>query len=273
MGLEAVSEKGLVLLGCGKMGSALLAGWIKGGVKRESVTVIEPNPGDFLREERELGVRVNAEPPESPAVAVVAVKPQIVAEALPALKGLAGGETLFLSIAAGATLGKLERLLGRPTPVIRSIPNTPAAIGKGVTAFVGNGGVTAGHERLAESLLNVVGEALKLPSEDLMDAVTAVSGSGPAYVFLLTEALAEAGEKAGLEKDLSMRLAKATVAGAGALMEESVESPGTLRENVTSPQGTTEAALRVLMDRESGVHALMEKAVLAAKDRGAELGE
>ena len=204
---------------------------------------------------------------------LIAVKPQMMAQALPSLQALGNGATLFLSVAAGTTIAHYEAVLGTKTPIIRAMPNTPAAIGRGITAITGNAQATAAHLDLAQALLSAVGQVVRLDGEHQMDAVTAVSGSGPAYVFHLIETLAAAGEAEGLPADLSLQLARATVAGAGALAEASDESPGQLRVNVTSPAGTTAAALAVLMDPATGFPPLLKRAVKAAADRGRELGK
>ena len=264
-----VGSRGLVLLGCGKMGGAMLQGWLEAGLSPQAVSVIEPNPTPWLLG---TGVRVTQDLPASPAIVVVAVKPQMVGEALPVLAALAGGGTVFLSVAAGTTLATFEAMLGAATPVIRAMPNTPAAIGRGITALYGNSAVSAEAMALGERLLSVVGQTVRLEREADMDAVTAVSGSGPAYVFHLIETLAEAGRGEGLAPDLAMQLAKATVAGAGALAEASDDEPSQLRVNVTSPNGTTAAALEVLMDERSGFPRLMRQAVHAAAERSRELG-
>lgn len=270
MDFDDISRRGLVLVGCGKMGSALLAGWLRGGLPERSVWVLEPDPSEWLRGLE--GLHLNAGLPPRPAVAVVAVKPQMMGEALPELAALGGGETLIVSIAAGTPIARFEQALGAATPIVRAMPNTPAAIGRGITALVGNARAGAADVALAERLMAAVGETVRLESEAQMDAVTAVSGSGPAYVFLLIEALAAAGEAEGLAPDLAMRLARATVAGAGALATaEGAEPPDRLRVNVTSPGGTTAAALEVLMDPESGLVPLMRRAVHAAAERSREL--
>lgn len=265
-----IEHRGLVLLGCGKMGGALLQGWLGGGLKPASVWVLDPQPPAWL--DAHSGLHVNEQLPENPAVAVVAVKPQIMADALPALRPLGNGETLFLSIAAGISIEALAGIVGDRTPIIRAMPNTPAAIGRGISALVGNDCVGEAGLAVGEGLMAAVGQTVRLSDEGQMDAVTAVSGSGPAYVFLLIEALAAAGEREGLPGDLAMRLAKATVAGAGALAEASDETPSQLRVNVTSPGGTTAAALEVLMQPDTGLPALMERAVRAAANRSRELG-
>ncbi len=263
-----IARRGLVLLGCGKMGSALLAGWLKGGIPAGSVHVIDPNPSDWLRAQ---GVQINAALPKAPAVVLVAVKPQMMGEALPVLAAMGGGNTLFVSIAAGTQIAHFEAVLGAATPIIRTMPNTPAAVGRGITALIGNAHATPAHMDTAEALMAAVGQVVRLDSEAQIDAVTAVSGSGPAYVFHLIETLAAAGAAEGLAPDLAMALAKATVAGAGALAMEATEDPAQLRVNVTSPKGTTEAALKVLMDPEAGFPALLQRAVHAAAERGREL--
>lgn len=270
MEMGDLRDRGLVLLGCGKMGSAMLAGWLKGGLPAESVWVREPHPSDWLKAQ---GVHLHGPLPASPAIVLIAVKPQMMAEALPALAGFGGGETLFLSIAAGTTIASYEATLDAATPIVRAMPNTPAAIGRGITAICGNARASEAHLALAEALLSAVGQVVRLEGEHQMDAVTAVSGSGPAYVFHLIETLAAAGAAEGLPETLAMRLAKATVAGAGALAEAAAEDPAQLRINVTSPGGTTAAALKVLMDPERGFPALLREAVHAAAERGRELGK
>ncbi|WP_406721179.1 pyrroline-5-carboxylate reductase [Thioclava litoralis] len=269
MDFSDISERGLVLLGCGKMGSAMLAGWLKGGLDPQSVTVIAPRPSDWVKS---TGVRINAPLPAAPAVVLLAVKPQKMGEALPQLAALGNGHTLFLSVAAGLTLAKYEAILGEKTPIVRAMPNTPSAIGRGITAICGNAMTQDADLRIAEGLLGAIGQVVRLESEGQMDAVTAVSGSGPAYVFHLIETLAAAGVSQGLPAELAMTLAKATVGGAGQLAEDSPEDPAQLRVNVTSPGGTTAAALAVLMDEAQGFPALLERAVKAAADRGRELG-
>jgi len=270
METSELARRGLVLLGCGKMGSALLEGWLKGGLAAESVWVLDPHPSDWLRGQ---DIHLNAPLPAHPAIVLVAVKPQMMATALPQLAPMGRGETLFLSIAAGTTIAHYEQTLGATTPVIRAMPNTPAAIGRGITAITGNARATGAHVALAERLLSAVGQVVRLEGEHQMDAVTAVSGSGPAYVFHLIESLAAAGVAEGLPPALALHLARATVAGAGALAEASDEDPGQLRVNVTSPGGTTAAALKVLMDETCGFPALLRAAVHAAAERGRELGK
>lgn len=268
MDMDEVAHRGLVLLGCGKMGSAMLSGWLAGGLPAAAVHVIDPAPSDWLQGQ---GVAINAGIPDSPAIVVVAVKPQMMAAALPTLTALGGGNTLFLSVAAGITIATYESMLGAATPVVRSMPNTPAAIGRGISAMIGNAAASAAHLDLAERLLSAVGQVVRLDNEGQIDAVTAVSGSGPAYVFHLIETLAAAGAAEGLPPDLALQLARATVAGAGALAEASDDSPAQLRRNVTSPNGTTQAALEVLMDPARGFPALIPEAVHRARLRSEEL--
>lgn len=268
MDMQTVADRGLVLLGCGKMGSAMLAGWLAGGLPAASVFVIDPFPSDWVKAQ---GVNINADLPDHPAIVLVAVKPQMMAEALPTASRMGGGRTLFISVAAGTPISYFESILGDGTPVVRAMPNTPAAIGKGITALIGNDASTDAHVSLARALLAAVGQTVELENESQMDAVTGVSGSGPAYVFHLIETLAAAGAAQGLPADLAMKLAKATVAGAGALAEEAAEDPAQLRVNVTSPNGTTQAALEVLMDSDTGFPALLDKAVAAATNRSKEL--
>lgn len=258
----------LLLLGCGRMGGAMLEGWIAGGLSPRRITVIEPAASPRLAALAGEGLEINPHEPEAPDVAVIAVKPQIMAEAAPALARFAGGATLFVSVAAGTPIAAFEALYGRASPVVRAMPNTPAAIGRGITALIGNAATTAAHLALAEALLGAVGETVRLESEAQMDAVTGLSGSGPAYVFHLIEALAAAGEAEGLAPDLAMRLARATVAGAGALAEATPETAAALREAVTSPGGTTAAGLAVLMPE---LPPLMARTVAAAAARSREL--
>jgi pyrroline-5-carboxylate reductase len=270
MDLSEVNHRGLVLLGCGKMGSALLEGWLKTGVRAEAVHVIEPNPSDWLKT---TGVNLNGPMPDAPAIALLAVKPQMMGEALPKLRALGGGGTVFVSIAAGTSIAALEKALGAGTPIVRTMPNTPAAVGRGITALIANPQVTEEAVNLARALMSAVGETVMLDAEAQMDAVTGVSGSGPAYVFNLIEALAAAGIEQGLPAEVAVKLARATVCGAGELAYQASESAAQLRVNVTSPGGTTAAALGVLMNDDDGLTPLMKRAVAAAAERSRELGQ
>ncbi len=269
MDLSKVNTQGLILLGCGKMGSALLAGWLERGVEARAVHVIDPKPSDWLKAQ---GASINGTLPATPAVILIAVKPQMMGEALPTLQGF-GGDVIYLSIAAGTPISAFEETFGSDARIIRTMPNTPAAVGRGITALVGNANASDEDLDLAEALMSAVGQTVRLTSEDQIDAVTAVSGSGPAYVFHLIETLAAAGVNEGLPAAMAMQLAKATVAGAGHLAEQAEEDPTQLRINVTSPNGTTQAALEVLMDAETGFPPLLRRAVKAAADRGRELGK
>ena len=258
----------LVLVGCGKMGSAMLEGWLAKGVQPRDVWILEPYPTDRLKALQAEGLHLNTGLPTNPALCLLAVKPQYMKEALPQLKGM--GRTVYLSIAAGITLETLAQELGNG-PIIRAMPNTPAAIGRGITALVGNAATTPENMQLAEGLLQAIGETVRLDSEAQMDAVTALSGSGPAYVFHLIEAMAAAGVAEGLPEELAVKLATATVAGAGMLAKKSPESAAQLRINVTSPAGTTEAGLKVLMHEANGLPPLMRHTIKAAADRSKEL--
>ncbi len=266
----------LLLAGAGKMGSALLSGWLKRGLDPSRVIVQEPAPGPEAQElMRAQGVRWSSQIDaldDTPDAIVVAVKPQAIDAAFPPLAKLAGPQTVVLSIAAGKPLAAFERHLPAGTAVVRAMPNTPAAIGRGIAGAIANAHVTPPQTALCGALLQAVGEVVWIKDEALMDAVTAVSGSGPAYVFLLAECLAEAGVAAGLDAKTAEALARATVAGSGELLRASANDAATLRQNVTSPGGTTAAALEILM-REDGLKALMREAVLAAKKRGRELGQ
>ncbi len=270
MDMQYLAQNGLVLLGCGKMGSAMLEGWLADGLPPSSVWVQDPYPSDWVKS---TGASINQELPETPAIVLIAVKPQMMADALPVLQKMGNGQTVFLSVAAGISIAQYQDILGVKTPIIRAMPNTPAAVGKGITAIVGNAQIDTSMLNLADQLLSAVGQVVRLDREDQMDAVTGLSGSGPAYVFHMIECLAKAGEAQGLSADLSMALAKATVAGAGALAETAAETPGQLRVNVTSPNGTTQAGLEVLMDETSGLPGLIKNTVAAATDRSKELAQ
>ena len=262
---DDIAQRGLVLLGCGKMGSALLAGWLGRGLPASAVHVSDPAPSDWLQG---TGVAINGPMPNAPAVALIAVKPQMMTDALPSLKSYGGGGTLFVSVAAGVTLATYDAMLGAGSPTVRAMPNTPAAVGQGITALAGNFAATKAHLAGAEALMSAVGEVVRLDHEDQMDAVTGLSGSGPAYVFHMIECLAAAGEAQGLAPDLALQLARTTVAGAGALAQQSGEDPAQLRINVTSPNGTTQAGLEVLMP---ALPDLISRTVGAATHRSQEL--
>ena len=261
----------LVLVGGGRMGGALASGWLAAGLDPKSLLVIDPAPPqDVAAALTSAGVRIQATPPTATLarLLVIAVKPQIVGAVLPGLKPLVGPNSIALSIAAGITIGTLEAGLGGA--VIRAMPNTPAQIGRGITAAVANVKVDAAGRALASHLLSAVGDVVWVDDEALIDPVTALSGSGPAYVFLLVEAMAAAGAKLGLSPDMAMQLARATVAGSGELLRQSAEPASQLRVNVTSPGGTTAEALKVLMAAD-GIQPVFDKALAAASRRSKEL--
>src|SRR5215203_320009 len=262
----------IVLVGAGKMGGAMLEGWLGLGLAPENVLVIEPQPAAEIVALAARGLRINPKPGMGGAASaiVIAVKPQVAADVLSTLKPYVGASTVAVSIMAGRTLDFLQRALPERAAVIRAMPNTPAAIGRGITVAVPNARVSSTQQKLVAALLSATGAVEWIGDETLMDAVTALSGSGPAYVFLLAEALARAGAAAGLPTDLATKLARATVAGSGELLHRSTTDAAILRQNVTSPGGTTAAALEVLMAKD-GLDALMEKAVAAATRRSREL--
>jgi pyrroline-5-carboxylate reductase len=262
----------LVLVGAGKMGGAMARGWLEAGLPGPSLTILEPNPSPEIASlAASRGVALNPRIETPPDMLALAVKPQSLDQVAPQIAPLAGERTLVLSIIAGKTIANLTGRLPTARAVVRAMPNTPAAIGRGVTAAFANAAVDADGRRWCERLLGAVGAFFWLKDEGLIDAVTAISGSGPAYVFALTEALAAAAEKLGLPAELSMGLARGTVEGAAELMaREGATSPATLRQNVTSPGGTTAAALAVLKDAD-GLEDLMIRATAAARARAAEM--
>lgn len=262
----------IVLIGAGNMGGAMAAGWVKSGIQGSQIIAADPNPPEAMKQRLgDSGIQFAASAPEGVTAGVifVAVKPQVMDRVLPAYKALIGDDTIIVSIAAGKTLSFLESHL-REAPMVRAMPNTPAMIGRGVTGAFANDLVSEAQRELVHSLLEVSGPVEWVESEALIDAVTALSGSGPAYVFHLVECMAEAGRKLGLQADLAMRLARATVSGAGELLHQSPDEAAQLRKNVTSPGGTTAAALEVLMG-EDGMQPLFDKALEAARDRAQEL--
>ncbi|MFD1795383.1 pyrroline-5-carboxylate reductase [Paracoccus aurantiacus] len=267
MEFSDINSRGLVLVGCGRMGGAMLRGWLANGIAPEAVTVIDPNARPELADK---GVHVNEAPPADPAVLVLAVKPQMMGDVLHGMN--VGPDTLVVSVAAGVTLATYGSAFP-DAPVVRAMPNTPAAIGRGITALIGNDATAAEDLDRAEALMSVVGEVVRLQNEAQMDAVTGLSGSGPAYVFHMIEALTEAGVAQGLSANIALQLARATVAGAGALAMADDTPPASLREAVTSPNGTTAAGLEVLMDRNTGLPPLIGRTVAAAADRSRELGK
>ncbi len=262
----------IVLAGAGKMGGAMLSGWLAQGLAAKSVAVIEPHPSDDIRALAAKGVRLNPSAKDAGNVAafVVALKPQAFREAAPGLKPFVGPSTLVVSIMAGTTIASIAEGCGGS--IVRAMPNTPAAIGRGITVAVAAKNVAPPQRAIADHLLRATGSVEWVEDEGLMDAVTAVSGSGPAYVFLLAEELARAGVAAGLPEGLATKLARETVAGSGELLHRSDLSSAALRQNVTSPGGTTAAALEVLMGRD-GLQTLLTRAVAAATKRSRELAK
>jgi len=265
----------LLLVGCGKMGGALLGGWRARGLDPAAIVVVEPDAATAARVGAAHGVRtiaaVDAVAADfAPRVVVIAVKPQAMDAVVPAYRRFVGPDTVFLSIAAGTPIAYFSRVLGAEAAIVRAMPNTPAAIGHGISVLVANPAVSAAQRAACGALMAAVGDHVWVDDEGLFDAVTAVSGSGPAYVFLLIECLAEAGVAVGLPADLATRLARTTVAGAGALALRAEQPAATLRRNVTSPGGTTEAALAVLMAGD-GLKPLITRAVAAATARSRSL--
>lgn len=260
----------LLLVGCGKMGGAMLEGWLAAGTVRR-VVVVEPRgdvPGHRLV--ARFGRADDVPADFAPDVVLFAVKPQMMDAVVPEYARFAKPGTVFLSVAAGTTIGYFESRLATTAAIVRAMPNTPASVGRGMTVLCPNRHVSDGQRDVSQRLLSAVGEVAWVEDESAMDAVTAVSGSGPAYVFLLIEAMAEAGRRAGLPDELAMRLARSTVAGSGELVHRSPLPAGDLRRNVTSPGGTTQAALDVLMAAD-GLQPLMDRAVEAAARRSREL--
>jgi pyrroline-5-carboxylate reductase len=261
----------LLLVGAGKMGSAMLDGWLAHGLSPKKLIVLEPQPGKAIKALARRGLKLNPKGKiDAVAAIVIAVKPQTAPDAVPPLAAYVGKTTLVLSIMAGRTIGFLERSLSASAAIVRAMPNTPAAIGRGITVACPNARVSARQRKLASDLLAAIGKVEWVADEALIDAVTALSGSGPAYVFLLAEAMTKAGIAAGLPADLAARLARETVAGSGELLHRSDLDAATLRQNVTSPGGTTAAALEVLMGP-GGFDALLTKAIAAATRRSREL--
>jgi pyrroline-5-carboxylate reductase len=260
----------IALAGAGKMGGAMLAGWLAGGLDPKRTVVIEPMPSADITALAARGIRLNPKDASHVDTLVIAVKPQSFREAGRGLRALVAPSTLVVSIMAGTTMAALHEVCGGA--VVRAMPNTPAAIGRGITVAVPAKNVSAAQRSTADALLRATGSVEWVDDEALMDAVTAVSGSGPAYIFLLAEELARAGVAAGLPEALATKLARETVAGSGELLHRSDLSASTLRQNVTSPGGTTAAALEVLMGKD-GLQQLMIRAIAAATARSKELAK
>jgi pyrroline-5-carboxylate reductase len=262
----------LALIGAGKMGSALLKGWLDRGLDPKAVVVVDPSPpADSTAYLASVGIKPQAAPSTggTAKVIVVAVKPQIIADMLPTLRAFVSKDTVALSIAAGTTLKNLKAGLG-DIAIVRSIPNTPAQVGRGITVAIANARTDKPARTLVAELLAAVGDVIWVEKEGMIDSATAVSGSGPAYIFHMVEALAAAAVSVGFDKVSAHRLARATVVGAGELLHQSDLPADVLRQNVTSPKGTTAAALKILMGR-SGLTPMMKKAVAAARKRSREL--
>ena len=267
-----LSDTSLLLVGCGKMGSALLKGWLVKGLNPKNVYVLEPYPSEWLQRLTDQGLRLNVLPKTLPDVLVLATKPQIMADAIASIEPFGNQSALVVSIAAGSPIALFEEKFGPDVAVVRAMPNTPASIGAGITALVANANVSAAQMQLAKGLMSSVGATLVLENEEQMHAVTGLSGSGPAYVFALAEAMTEAGIFAGLPAETAAALARATVSGAGRMLDQNPDSPAALREQVTSPNGTTAAGLDVLQGH--GVLAdLMTATVSASASRSRALSK
>lgn len=269
------NSQNILLVGCGKMGGAMLRGWLVRGINAANVRVVEPfdDAAEALRTELGVTVVSGAEGLEaefSPDIVVFAVKPQGMDDIVPAYAGALTQNAVVLSIAAGRNISFFESNLGQSVAIVRTMPNTPAAVGRGITAACANANVSDAQRAACQALLEAIGEVVWVADEALIDPVTAVSGSGPAYVFLMIECLMRAGEAQGLPTETAEKLARATVAGSGELARLSDDSAETLRVNVTSPGGTTAAALEVLM-AEDGLGDLINRAIDAATRRSREL--
>ena len=265
----------IALIGAGNMGGALLGGWLAEGFSAARITIIDPSPPERMRSIiLSSGVRHLLSAPEDfyPHVMVLAVKPQIMGVVLDGVRSIVGGHTVCVSVAAGSTIEQIDRGLGDGHAIVRAMPNTPALVRRGMTVACANARTSEEQRDFVDGMLRAVGHVEWVADETLMDAVTAVSGSGPAYVFHLAECMAEAGTNAGLPEELALTLARHTIAGAGELMIKAQESPSVLRENVTSPNGTTAAALAVLM-QDRAFAQLLNDAIAAAADRSRELSE
>lgn len=268
-------EFSIALVGAGNMGGALLGGWLNDGLVEKSVTVIDPSPADHMKDMiSNAGVQHESAAPADlvPDVLILAVKPQIIDKVISAVSHMVGADTVVVSVAAGKTIAQLENGIGKKCAVVRAMPNTPALVRRGITVACPNEQVTDVQKTRVDRLLLATGSVEWVIDERLIDAVTGVSGSGPAYVFYLAECMAMAGVRAGLPEELARKLASETVTGAGELLARSDKAPETLRENVTSPKGTTAAALEILMGDE-GMRQIVEEAVLAATKRSRDLSD
>ena len=269
---DELTDAKVLLVGCGKMGSAMLHGWLAAGLQPANAFVVEPGPTIGTPRGVIWTFDVAGLPAKlAPDVVVLAVKPQMMDQAAPSVAPFVERGAMVLSVAAGKTIASYQGYFGEKTPVVRAMPNTPAAVGRGASVLVANWHVDTNQRRLAEKLMGAVGTTDWIEDERLMHVVTGMSGGGPAYVFLLIEAMAAAAVKLGLPQDLAMRLARTTVSGSGELARVASEPAAQLRKNVTSPNGTTQEALRVLM-AEDGLQQLMDKAIAAATKRSEDLG-
>lgn len=265
--MEKLNANGLVMVGCGFMGQALLQGWFANGLRPDAVTVQDPGPSDWLL--AQPGLRINETLPKDPAAIVIATKPQILDVVLPDLAHFGNDKTVVISIAAGAPVCLFEQHFGAETPVIRAMPNLPASVGHGATALYHNAAATD-HLALAETMFSAVGTCVTVPDEEMMHLVTGLSGSGPAYVFAMAEAMAAAACDLGLPKILATALAHQTVAGAGAMLAQPAADAEALRRSVTSKGGTTAAGLTALVP---DLNLLMGETIRAASERSVELSQ
>ena len=262
-----------LMIGCGNMGGAILNNWVNQGVDLKRINVQDPNPNKWLQGLEKKGLKLNKNIVGKVDVCLFSVKPQIIDNVAKEIRDFLHSGTLVISIVAGKSFSDFENILKSNTPIVRAMPNTPVSIGKGIVAIIGNEQTKETHLKVVESLFVSLGDTVRLSEENDLEIVTAISGSGPAYVFYLIEVLEKASIKAGLSATLSRHLAQATVYGAGSLARESNIDPRILRKNVTSPGGTTEAGLKILMDQNTGMEGLLERTVFAAFNRAVELGK
>ena len=263
----------LHLIGCGKMGSALLKGWLENGLSLQNVWITDPYPSDWVKSLADQGCHLNQGLTANVDILILATKPQMMPDVLPQLAHLGNGACLIISIAAGTAIASFEKAFGDQTPIIRVMPNTPAAIGAGISGVAGNQQVNQDQMALALTLMSAVGDAVQVAEENDIHSITAVSGSGPAYVFALAEALESAAIAKDLPPEVARKLAISTIYGAAALMKQGEQPPADLRVAVTSPNGTTQAGLEVLQDPETGLDPLIDKTVSAAYARSQALAE
>ena len=266
-------KRTLLVIGAGNMGEAMLRSWVHTQSSKFSLLVLEPHPSDWLKSMFEMGLVElnNIKNANKIDICVFAVKPQTLEKALEENRKRLSKETLVVSVVAGKDFNFLKSSLHTDQPIIRVMPNTPVSVSQGISALVANKSTDSNHIEWVEELFVALGKIVLLKNENEIDAVTAISGSGPAYVFNFIENLIEIAKELGLSAEVSKTLAIQTVVGAGILSESSGLSPGRLRENVTSPAGTTQAALEVLMDEEFGWKPIIKKAVHAAHNRSKEL--